>query len=119
MFDNRCYERDNDMIANFVGDNNEITNEMNMEVNTFNNASMPMAGGNMQPSCCSTQSPIIEPMKERCIHREICHEVPHVCPMRTRIINHHIFKHTYRPDYSCQEENVVSNVQCGSCSQFR
>lgn len=118
MFDNRCYERDNDMIANFVGDNNEITNEMNMEVNTVNTTAMPMAN-NMQTSCCSVQSPIVEPMRERCIHREICHEVPHVCPMRTRIINHHIFKHTYRPDYSCQEENVVSNVQCGSCNQFR
>ena len=76
MFNNRCYERDNDMIANFVGDNNEITNEMNMEVNTTAPA-MPM-GANMPTSCCSTQSPIVEPMKERCIHREIYHEVPHV-----------------------------------------
>lgn len=43
----------------------------------------------------------------------------HVCPIHTRIINHHVFKHTYRPQYTCSEENVVSNVQCGSCCQFR
>lgn len=117
MFDNRCYERDNDMIANFVGDNNDITNEMNIEMNAMPQQAMPVA--DMDTTSCSTQAPIVEPMKERCIHREIYHEVPHVCPMRTRIINHHIYKHTYRPQYSCQEENVVSNMQCGSCNQFR
>jgi hypothetical protein len=43
----------------------------------------------------------------------------HVCPVHTRIINHHVYKHTYRPAYSCSEENTVSNVQVGSCCQFR
>ena len=33
MFQDRCYDRDNDMTANFFGDNNQITNEMNMAVN--------------------------------------------------------------------------------------
>jgi len=42
----------------------------------------------------------------------------HVCPIRTRIINHHVFKHTYQPDYSCCEENVCEHVQCGSCCNF-
>lgn len=43
----------------------------------------------------------------------------HVCPIHTRIINHHVYKHTYRPEYTCSEENTVSNIQCGSCCQFR
>lgn len=43
----------------------------------------------------------------------------HVCPIHTRIINHHVYKHTYRPSYTCSEENTVSNIQCGSCCQFR
>lgn len=43
----------------------------------------------------------------------------HVCPIKTRVINHHVYKHTYRPEYSCSEENTVTNVQCGSCCQFR
>lgn len=120
MFQDRCYDRDNDMTANFFGDNNQIMNEMNMTANTnteFDGAmqpamDMPAMGG-------SCPQPIAEPMKERCVHRNIYHEVPHVCPIRTRIINHHIYRHTYRPEYSCCEENVVSNVQCGSCNQFR
>ena len=65
------------------------------------------------------QAPIIEPMQERVINRTIVHEVPHVCPMRTKIVNHHVFKHTYQPSYSCCEENVCSEVQCGSCCNFR
>jgi len=43
----------------------------------------------------------------------------HVCPIRTKIINHHVYRHTYRPEYSCCEENVVSNIDNGSCSCFR
>lgn len=43
----------------------------------------------------------------------------HVCPMRTKIVNHHVYKHTYQPSYSCCEENVCSEVQCGSCCNFR
>lgn len=43
----------------------------------------------------------------------------HVCPIQTKIINHHVYKHTYRPQYSCSEENTVTNVQCGSCCNFR
>lgn len=54
--------------------------------------------------------PIYECPKERCIHREIIHNVPHVVPINTRIINHHIYRHTYRPCYTCTEENEVCNV---------
>lgn len=43
----------------------------------------------------------------------------HTCPIHTRIINHHVYKHTYRPVFTCSEENTVSNIQCGSCCQFR
>ena len=119
MFQDRCYDRDNDITANFFGDNNQITNEMNMvndSGNTYDDSMMQQAMPN--PNMGGVMQPIAEPMKERCVHRNIYHEVPHVCPIRTRIINHHIYRHTYRPEYSCCEENVVSNVQCGSCNQF-
>lgn len=55
--------------------------------------------------------PVYECPQERCIHRQIVHEVPHVCPVNTRIINHHIYKHTYSPCYTCTEENEVCNIQ--------
>ena len=77
------------------------------------NGMMPnaMSGG------CS--NPIVEQMQERVVNRTIMHEVPHVCPIRTRVVNHHVYRHTYRPEYSCCEENVVSNVNEGSCCNFR
>ena len=67
----------------------------------------------------TTTGPIVEPGRERVVQRNIVHEVKHICPMNTRIINNHIFRHTYQPRYTCSEENVVSNVQCGSCCNFR
>lgn len=63
-------------------------------------------------------SPVIEPMRERVVHKTIEHVVPHVCPVRTKVINHHVFKHTYQPNYTCCEENVCEHVQCGSCCNF-
>ena len=54
--------------------------------------------------------PIYECPQERCIHKQIIHEVPHIQPINTRIINHHIYKHTYTPCYTCTEENEVCNV---------
>jgi hypothetical protein len=66
-----------------------------------------------------TSNPIVEQGRERCVYRNIYHEVPHVCPINTRIINNHIYRHTYQPRYTCSEENVVTNEQCGSCCNFR
>lgn len=107
---NRCYDRQNDVTNNFMAEDMNI--DMDIEMN--NN----MAGaGMMMPGTVS--QPIIEPMQEQVINRTIVHEVPHICPKQTRIINHHVFKHTYQPAYSCCEENVCSEIQCGSCCNFR
>ena len=70
---------------------------------------------NMSFGMNTTNAPIVEPVQERVINRTIVHNVPHICPVRTRIVNHHVFKHTYQPEFSCQEENVCSEIQCGSC----
>ena len=70
-------------------------------------------------SCCKMDAPMMCPPvyecpQERCVHRQIIHEVPHVQPINTRIINHHIYRHTYSPCYTCTEENEVCNVNvCG------
>ncbi len=111
----RCYERDNDINNTFIADNMDV----DMNANYMNNMSMPM---NMDPGMQingGIQPPIIEPMQENIVNRTIIHEVPHICPKQTRIINHHVFKHTYQPSYSCCEENVCSEIQCGSCCNFR
>ena len=67
--------------------------------------------------CCEEQ-PIMEPVITKCIEKEFYHEVPHCCPIHTHIINKHIYNHTYTPEYTCDEENVVINNDCGSCCNF-
>ena len=111
MFQDRCYERDVDINNNFFADN--MTNNMDNNYNV-NNETMDYQGNNG-----INNAPVIEPMQEKCINRTIVHEVNHICPIRTKIINHHVYRHTYRPEYSCCEENVVSNVDNGSCSCFK
>ena len=95
------------------------TEDINIDINNFNTNQFDMnmndAGMNMMGS---VQGPIVEPGRERVVQRNIIHEVKHVCPMNTKIINNHIFRHTYEPRYTCCEENVCTNVQCGSCCNF-
>lgn len=64
----------------------------------------------MEHASCSPCHPVMECPEERCVHREIYHDVTHVKPIHTRIINHHIYRHSYRPSYTCSEENEVCNV---------
>lgn len=107
--DNCDLRQDMDYDINIDIDNNNTN--MNSFNQDFNNASQAMDFGTMQ-------GPIIEPGRERVIQRNIVHEVKHICPMNTKIINNHIFRHTYQPRYTCCEENTVTNVQCGSCCNF-
>lgn len=103
MYNNDFFQNTNESSIN--GNNNYVNNEMdvNVNMNNENNSYMPNSTG----------------VAEKVVHRTFVHEVPHTCPIHTRIINHHVYKHTYKPVYTCSEENVCSNVQCGSCCQFR
>ncbi len=74
-------------------------------------------GMNQAPYGCTPQ-PIVEPTITKCVEKEFCHEVPHVCPIHTHVINRHVYKHTYSPQFTCSEENQVVNLDCGKCSQF-
>ncbi len=59
--------------------------------------------------------PIQECPQERICHRYMCYEIPHIIPCNTKIINHHIYKHTYTPCYTCTEENVCENIYNPKC----
>ena len=94
MFLNRCY------------DNSEMNQNMPMDTNTMNNGA---ACGS-----CMCQ-PVMECPEERVCHREICYDVPHIIPINTRIINHHIYRHTYQPRFTCTMEDEVCNVYDNKC----
>ena len=112
MFFNDSMVRD-DFDINITNQNvnSNMNDNMNMNYNDMMDGySMPMQGNVMNR--------IVEPGRERIVNRTFVHEVPHICPMNTRIINNHIYRHTYQPRYTCCEENVVTQQQCGSCCNF-
>lgn len=75
MFKNEdMLSRDNEMNATFIGNNNTIENEMNMNVGPSMGGYPMMEENNMQMGCCGR--PIMSPMQQRCIHKTIVHEVP-------------------------------------------
>ena len=105
--DKRCYDK------SFI--NQEFPMAMEENSKTMDK---DMYGQGM--GCASTPvpmmcPPIMECPQERCCHRYICHEVPHVIPCNTRIINHHVYRHTFTPSYTCCEENEYSNVYEPRC----
>ena len=116
MFYNDDFRQD----GNFgYGDGIDINiNNSNMNTNMNTNTNMNV-NENEGMNYGMQSGPIIEAGRERCIQRNIVHEVKHICPINTKIINNHIFRHTYQPHYTCSEENIVTNQQCGSCCQFR
>ena len=107
------FDGQNEFSQIFTGNNDNIT--MDIDVNMTNSNAMSSMG---QMTQGSVSAPIIEPMQERVINRTIMHEVQHVCPIRTKIINNHVYRHTYSPAYTCCEENTCTNIQCGSCCCF-
>lgn len=90
-FENRCPNKDATMPAGDMG-----------SMNNMDHMAMDMG-------CCQSM-PIYECPEERVCHRYICYDVPHIKPCNTRIINHHVYRHTFTPCYTSCEENVVENV---------
>lgn len=115
MFNKRCY--DNSMSTG--RDTFSFESSMNIGMNEYPEAvqSNNMMGG-MIGNSGSMMPPVYECPQERVINREIIHEVPHVCPINTRIVNHHIYRHTYSPCYTCSEENCCTNIYDRSCCNF-
>ena len=84
-----------------------IEGSADLKVTPENTNATAMSCNSMPGIVCP---PIYECPQERVCHRYICHEVPHIMPCNTRIINHHVYRHTFTPEYTCCEENVCENV---------
>lgn len=94
----RCYENENmDMNMN-----------MGMDTDMMNNNGM----------CGCVCPPVYECPQERVCTRVIVHEVPHVMPIHTKIINHHVYKHSYTPCYTMSECDTCENVYDPCCKNF-
>lgn len=85
----------------------------------FNKWGIAFGKGNCGCGCNQMEQVITEPVITNCIEKEFVHEVPHVCPIHTHVINRHIYNHTYTPQYTCSEENQIINNDNGSCCNFR
>lgn len=114
MFDKRCSSRPN------------IVQETNVNIDTDSTAypeamaASPMMPnmGYGYPTMAPGMPPVYECPQERVVNRQFVHEVPHIVPINTRIINHHIYRHSYSPCYTCCEENVCCNVYDGCPNRF-
>ena len=99
------------MIRNRCFDMGSISNNMNTkDMGMTDN----MNSGDMNITGCM-RDPVYECPQERCCHREIHHEVKHIVPVNTRIINHHIIHHNYVPMFTCCEEDTCCNVYDNKC----
>lgn len=76
-----------------------------------------MQNEGMMSSGC-VMNPVYECPQERVCERYIMHEVPHVMPINTKIINHHIYRHTFTPCYTMSECDTCENVYDPCCKNF-
>lgn len=86
---------------------------MNFDCNMPNMDNVSVNNNPNMGSCCV--EPIYECPEERVCHRYFCYDVPHIKPCNTRVINHHVYRHTFMPYHTCCEENVVENVFDRKC----
>ena len=91
----RCYEKENI-------DMNQMGNYNDTQAN--------------YPNCACP--PVYECPQERVCERYIVHAVPHVMPIHTKIVNHHIYKHSYTPCYTMSECDTCENVYDPCCKNF-
>lgn len=95
----RCYENEGKQEAYAMPNMQNMQNE-----------------GMMSPGC--VMNPVYECPQERICERYIMHEVPHVMPINTKIINHHIYRHTFTPCYTMSECDTCENVYDPCCKNF-
>lgn len=65
--------------------------------------------------CGCNQQPIYECPQEKVCTKVFVHEVPHIIPIHTKYVNHHIYKHTYTPAFSEETIETSENVTEPTC----
>lgn len=88
------------------------------DTNIFKEAVNPMDSNmNMFDNNCGVIkcAPVMECPRVNCCHRVINYEIPHIIPCQTKVVNHHIYRHTYTPCFSYSEEDEASEVYDQKC----
>ncbi len=93
-------------------DNYQMYTESSVSYNNGNMASCMPPCPPSEQFCCA---PICECPQNRVCHRTLNYNVPHIIPVNTTTVNHHIYNHTYTPVYSYSEVDEVSNVYQDRC----
>ena len=63
--------------------------------------------------CCQNQGTcevVYEQPINNCVQKDYVHEIKHIVPINTKIINNHIYKNTYIPEYTYEEENTCTSL---------
>lgn len=107
MFKNKGMNRDN-FTMNYQ-ESSCMSTDTNMNMSACN--CMPPC----PPPCECTCPPVCECPQNQVCHRVMNYEVPHIIPMHTTVVNHHIYNHSYTPVYSYSEVDEVENVYQNRC----
>ena len=110
--DNRCMDMGEHKKFNMNSDQHQTAEMPHAKPEMMPEMGMPCECG-CEPMMAMMCPPVYECPQERCVNRQIVHNVPHVVPIKTRVINHHIFRHSFTPCFTCCEENVCSNEIVG------
>jgi hypothetical protein len=70
-----------------------------------------------QKMCCDPKV-CYDPGVTNCVEKEFYHEVQHIIPVHTHVVNKHIYNHTYTPEFTCSEESQIVNNECGRCNNL-
>ena len=78
---------------------------------------MGMYGGAQMPASntCGCNEQVMEPAITNCVEQNCYHQVEHIIPIHTHVINRDIYQHSYVPAYSCSQENQVVNIDPCKC----
>ena len=73
--------------------------------------------------CCQNQNPctcevVYEEPINNCVQKDYYHEIKHIVPIHTNVVNNHIYKNTYVPEYTCSEENVSTCLYDNYSNKF-
>ena len=95
--------------------NERDTYQMNYQESSCASNNMSGCMPPCPPPCDCSCPPVCECPQNQVCHRVLNYNVPHIIPMHTTVVNHHIYNHTYTPVYSYSEVDEVENIYQNRC----